>query len=175
MSPQIPRDLSGLVFGLWTVISFDRVRGRERHFLCQCECGEVRSVGFSTLTGGKSKSCGCRRRLPYGAASRNAIYRTYERGAIRRGIRFELGSKQFASLTSKSCYYCGDPPSQSHHSLRTCSPYIYNGIDRINPIKGYITGNCVPCCGICNWMKGRLTRSKFLRQCRKIMKVQNGI
>lgn len=60
-----PEDnLSGRIFGRWTVIQFvERVQGT-RHWMwkCQCRCGTERSVDQSQLKNGASKSCGCAQR-----------------------------------------------------------------------------------------------------------------
>lgn len=57
-------DLTGMKFGRWTVLKFAEARctpcGKRRlMWECQCECGTVRLVEGSRLTGGYSKSCGC--------------------------------------------------------------------------------------------------------------------
>lgn len=48
----------GLKFGRLEVIS----GGKNRKWLCLCECGELRSVFSGNLTAGRTKSCGCLRR-----------------------------------------------------------------------------------------------------------------
>lgn len=44
----------------------------------------------------------------------------------------------------------------------------YNSIDRVDPTKGYIIDNCVPCCTTCNYMKRILQRDEFLDHVKKI-------
>lgn len=53
-------DLTGKVFGRWTVLGKDKDRKRG-HWYCKCSCGDtdVRSVSGSRLRDGDSKSCGC--------------------------------------------------------------------------------------------------------------------
>jgi len=53
-----PKDILGQQFGLWTVLREDP--SFVSKVICKCDCGVVRSVLRSTLTSGKSKSCGCR-------------------------------------------------------------------------------------------------------------------
>lgn len=60
---RYPRDLSGLRFHRWTVVSLIPAeqhgqRGRSL-YLCRCDCGTERSVLRASLTQGTSKSCGC--------------------------------------------------------------------------------------------------------------------
>ena len=40
--------------------------------------------------------------------------------------------------------------------------FIYNGIDRLDPTRGYIAKNVVPCCKTCNVAKLRMSREEFL-------------
>ena len=60
----------------------------------------------------------------------------------------EISLDEYRTLVrNKPCLYCGG----------SLSVYIYGyGLDRVDHQKGYITGNCVPCCWSCNSLKGRL-------------------
>jgi hypothetical protein len=53
--------LSGVRFGLWTVLGVVRGKGALRRVWCRCECGTERDVIASNLTRGISKGCGCTR------------------------------------------------------------------------------------------------------------------
>ena len=57
-------DLTGKVFGRWTVIKKDVVRNRNKNlrWICRCDCGAVKDVNGKTLKNGGSTSCGCYRR-----------------------------------------------------------------------------------------------------------------
>ena len=47
--------------GRWTIIS-DKIRKNNRsYFLCQCDCGKIKSVKSSSLRNGEIQSCGCLR------------------------------------------------------------------------------------------------------------------
>lgn len=52
-------DLTGRIFGRWTVLKFVCVRSKTAKWLCRCECGQVREVYANTLMSGEGKSCGC--------------------------------------------------------------------------------------------------------------------
>lgn len=54
-------DLTGRKFGRWFVVEEVSQKKRQRRWLCQCECGNVKEVIQSTLTRGASASCGCMR------------------------------------------------------------------------------------------------------------------
>ena len=53
------RDLTGMVFGRLKVIGFDSVRNGSYYWLCECECGNRKSVQYSKLMRGHTRSCGC--------------------------------------------------------------------------------------------------------------------
>lgn len=53
------KDLNGLQFGRWKVIGFDKMNGRYAHWVCQCECGTIKSIRGSHLLEGTTTSCGC--------------------------------------------------------------------------------------------------------------------
>jgi ribosomal protein S27E len=52
-------DLTGKVFGRWTVIKLDRKEKRSSFWEVKCECGTIKVVYRGSLTTGRSKSCGC--------------------------------------------------------------------------------------------------------------------
>ena len=54
------KDLTGQRFGRWLVLKRDDSKTKYPYWICQCDCGKVVSVYGSSLTGGKSLSCGCR-------------------------------------------------------------------------------------------------------------------
>jgi len=56
-------DLTGQTFGRFTVISFAHVgKDGHSHWLCQCNCGNQLTVGYSGLKQGITLSCGCLRK-----------------------------------------------------------------------------------------------------------------
>lgn len=55
MSKRI--DLTGQKFGHWTVLKYDK----NSKWICQCECGTIKSVNTVSLRKGTSTSCGCYR------------------------------------------------------------------------------------------------------------------
>ena len=76
----------------------------------------------------------------------------YVNNCLRRGIRFSIPKKEFSNLIQSSCHYCGSPP-RNQHKLKIYL-FLYQGLDRLDNSKGYISGNCVPCCRRCNSIKG---------------------
>lgn len=54
-------DITGNTYGYWTVLELDEERSnsRRKYYICECQCGTVKSVVKDSLVGGKSISCGC--------------------------------------------------------------------------------------------------------------------
>lgn len=84
-----------------------------------------------------------------------ALWKAYQRGAEKRGIGFELTEFEFAALCTQKCHYCGGLDD-------------INGVDRVDNAVGYTSGNCVPCCSPCNFMKGTMSAEEFVRRCESI-------
>lgn len=92
------------------------------------------------------------------------LWDTYRDGATARGHNWALTYEQFVALTSRSCVYCGALPKPS-----SVSRLPHNGVDRVDSTRGHEPDNCVPCCGRCNMMKGRLSIADFVEHCRRIV------
>lgn len=59
MSKRAAKDMTGMRFGRWLVISRSESRRGTAHWLCRCDCGTERIVDGSGLRRGASNSCGC--------------------------------------------------------------------------------------------------------------------
>lgn len=160
-------------------------------WLCKCDCGkEVLVKGFSLSTG-NTKSCGCRNdiwkknlgkrrrdamqiKYPGNVSAILRLYAGYKRGASVRNLDFDLGLEEFKTITQQPCYYCGIPPRQVIHTAHSkLISYTHNGIDRINNEVGYVKGNIVACCTICNYAKGTQTMKEFVAWVARINKNLN--
>ena len=53
------RDLTGQKFGRLTVIGIAETDTRKTYWVCQCDCGNFKTVRADSLISGKIKSCGC--------------------------------------------------------------------------------------------------------------------
>ena len=82
----------------------------------------------------------------------------YQRSARKKGLEFALGEDEFKQITGECCVYCRQPTTKTHK----------NGIDRIDCNQGYITSNCVTCCGQCNIAKKKLTYDEFIAHACKV-------
>ena len=61
------KELTGQIFGKWTVLHFAKREPDDRFWLCKCTCGRERTVRQRNLLQGLSQSCGtCSKFLPDG-------------------------------------------------------------------------------------------------------------
>lgn len=77
-------------------------------------------------------------------------FREYADSAARKNIQFELTIDSFTEIVTKPCYYC-----------KKYNEDEVIGIDRIDSLRGYVKGNVLPACTICNMMKQQLTMKEF--------------
>jgi len=98
-----------------------------------------------------------RRNLPHGR------YLYTKTQAKVRHKEWNLSEIEYTEAISKPCFYCGG-------SL----PIGGSGIDRLDNMKGYISGNIVPCCATCNNLKNStLTWQETLVAVRAIQKYRS--
>lgn len=89
----------------------------------------------------------------------------YRRNAKVRGLSFELTRKEFENIIRGDCVYCGAEPALRKH--RAEEAYV-NGVDRIDSSKGYSVDNCIPCCSLCNRMKGDMPYDEWIEHIRRV-------
>lgn len=151
---------------------------RKAFWKCICICGNETIVMSESLRKGRVKSCGCLKsdklskrgfKTP-ALAGLKKLYRRYKSGAKRRNLEFDLTEDEFKVITSSHCTYCTSPPLQISDlgDVKGYSPerikfgqYLYNGIDRVDPAKGYTKQNSVACCKTCNRMKADMLLQAF--------------
>jgi hypothetical protein len=178
------RDMTGERFGRLVVIRCIGSRtGKPRansrpdvamDWLCICDCGKEKVITTGALRSGGTISCGCARRvprgdhclfraLPAGRAARNRVLKGYRGGAYSRDLAWDLTEEEFDRLITQDCAYCGCPPSMVEKGSGARSgDFIHGGIDRVDNAQGYVMGNVVPCCRICNRAKMSMSHAEFL-------------
>jgi hypothetical protein len=160
-------DETGARYGRLVVVGRGERYRESFKWLCMCDCGNTHQVMGSNLRMGYSRSCGrCGAFVLKGdeAACRQA-HHNYRRHAASRGHGFELSVDEFRAVTSRNCHYCGSPPANKFRRstrVRSADDYIYNGIDRVDNGLGYVSGNIVPCCHVCNRAKSDMPQLDFL-------------
>ena|SRR5258708_2587542 len=74
-----------------------------------------------------------------------------KKNALRRGIEFTITYEQYESLVLENqCSYCSN-----------ALPRLGGGVDRKHFDIGYVSGNCISCCALCNDRKGKLELCGF--------------
>ena len=154
-------------------------------WVCRCDCGNEIAVPGSSLRSKNTESCGClrveraieRNALPPGVSAQRRAIDVMKRNAKNRCIKWELTDEQTINLMAQPCDYCGQSPSNLS-SART-GTFNYSGIDRVDSSRGYVLGNVVPCCFVCNNAKRTMSKEAFLSWVRKVFmfsigEVQNG-
>jgi hypothetical protein len=100
----------------------------------------------------------------YNTTSVNRRLSAIKEQASKKGYVWELDDEEAKRMMTSECVYCG------YLDLET----TVNGIDRMDNATGYTPDNCVPCCGVCNFMKLSLDANTFVERCRHISFVHGG-
>lgn len=189
-------NLTGKKYGMLTVLQegerhISSSGNSYLRWLCKCECGKERLVTPTGLKSGIIWSCGCsnfskphgNRKTTAQDASFNALWNRNIQAAKRRNHQWSLTKKQFKNLIYSRCHYCNTNPSTSYNVYATkngtyragCNKewadkatLFYNGIDRKDNNKGYIDGNVLTCCFICNRAKLTMSYNDFIKWIEKI-------
>ena len=172
-------DKTGMRFGRWLVLekTSEIRKGKGFLYVCVCDCGTVRKLGSGSLNERyPSRSCGCLRsenvskatRKSYGESAFNHLYLYYKNNSKKKNRKFLLSKDDFKYLTQGHCYYCGIESKQIIKETTGYGEYIYNGIDRVDSSVGYVLGNVMPCCSVCNIAKHDMGEQEFLLWIRKV-------
>lgn len=149
---------------------------KEWRWECRCDCGEI----FTCRENQIPNRYGCiscthrKNRIETTQKQANGLKHTglinrllkdYKAGAVKRGLDFTLTFDEFVNLLSGDCVYCGAKPELHQYEVqymqKTEEPYLHNGIDRVNPKKGYTLDNVVSCCSKCNYAKHEMTLDEY--------------
>ena len=143
-------DKSGNRYGLLTAVTKLNVRQANGSFkyLTQCDCGEVKVVGFASLTSGKVKSCGCLQRrkgtnspnFKHGLSQQRdtAEYKRYQRECFdRHKYSLEPQHKQaLIDAQENSCAICGYKFGQKVGDMKV--DHCHNSGD----VRGLLCDHC---------------------------------
>lgn len=167
----------GLIFGRLKVVGIKTSNTLRSCVLaeCECSCGNRVDVKTARLVAKHNRlkvvSCGCwvnpvvsnfgyNHTLPYGRAAINRVIGVYKKAALDKGLPFELEFDHCLALFGGECYLCGCLRF-STVKTRSGQEFSYNGIDRVDPLKGYVVGNVESCCIRCNRAKSNMTMLEF--------------
>lgn len=167
-------DLLNQMFGTLLVIDYAENIGTYTAWLCRCDCGNEKIIKSTSLTTGKSITCGCKinkfiNNDPKMSSAKTIFNSKYNDG----NLTFE----QFIEISQKNCFYCNISPSNSTNRLDSkcrndrrkrdnqfsgeIGTFVYNGLDRVDSSQGHDLNNVVSCCYACNWSKSNLTVDEF--------------
>lgn len=151
-----------------------------RHVQLEVLCHACnKTVLQSSVIFAKSKSCGCERnkagvgktfgaktmpwQLEKGESARRLLVARYKRTAKTRGLEFTLTENEINLFFKAPCNYCDKKETNVCKGLgKSSGDYAYVGLDRVDPHLGYVKGNVVSCCWLCNMMKNTLTKGAFM-------------
>jgi len=177
--------VTGQKFNKLTVLSkgTKKDNNRNTYYLCKCECGNECEVRSCFLRNSHTKSCGCINSEEPGQVSWNKVFLDYKYKAIKRRLSFLLSFEEFKEIASLNCIYCGKEPRAFNVYLNNANlPHRegitknmadrswikYNGVDRIDNLRGYEKDNCAPCCTMCNSFKSDYSQQEFLEHITKL-------
>lgn len=180
---KIKEDLTGRVFGRLTVLKRDLSKigqARGSYWICLCSCGVEKTISRQSMVVHGTTSCGCLKIekaknncLPQAGSDRNYWIRKYKNRAKKLKIPFSLTKSEFFSICSRNCHYCNQPPEEKTAGYKrkgNNDKFFANGIDRVDPKKGYEIDNCLPCCKTCNFMKTDKSYEDFKKRIELIYK-----
>jgi hypothetical protein len=172
-------DLVGQTFSKLTVVERDTQKtGSHTRWICECDCGNTKSILQSHLLRGNTKSCGClllRRgsdhpnstaigllsgdRWTNIKSARGRAKRKEVPFTITQGFAWELFLKQ-----NKKCALSGLPITLgiTREDETTAS------LDRIDPLGGYTEDNVQWVHKHVNYMKGIFEQDYFVEICQRI-------
>lgn len=135
---------------------------------CTCDCGRTTVLSIGHLVNKKENSgcVACSRETPdKWVATMNTARSQGTR--TRPYINWTLTVDQYKLIATSNCHYCGEIPKNNGRY------FTLNGIDRVDNSAGYVDGNCVPCCSLCNRAKGKYTVEFFQNWIKKAYHYQN--
>lgn len=177
------KDLVGSRSGSLKVTAFSHSKNWKAYWHVKCDCGARKVLSTTVLTGSRAqKWCGqsCPRKLldDEVRVKRRKIIQ-YKSGAATRNIEWALTGDEAWALMQSDCYWCGERPQLTTfwvHDRRTrTAKWRVNGIDRLDSNKGYVQGNCVPCCSKCNVTKSDLPVADFLAHVAAVLRHQGSL
>ncbi len=149
--------------------------GKSKGAKVKCDCGKIVKTRLQRVILGYNKSCGCSVKVDAKIQTVNQVINSIKIFNKKRNLSSNLKYEDIDKLIFQNCKYCGNKPSKFYSTSKNKYTKKYlderlerNGIDRINSSKGYIKGNVVTCCYMCNKMKMNLGLKAFVKHIKQI-------
>ena len=89
----------------------------------------------------------------------------FKHQAKRRGKTVHLTFEQFHKIKISDCHYCKiEYYLYADYCKKLGFKIPYMSIDRMNNLEGYTVENSVPCCFICNRIKGNIFSAEEMKE-----------
>lgn len=146
---KVKNDLTGQRFGRLKVIGVDDRNTRKTYFLCECDCGTVKSIRSDGLLSGAVKSCGCLKleqdEINLDRTTHNmSSTRLYQIWQGMRGRCYNKHDPRYERYGGRGITVCDEwQEFSSFYEWSLRNGYQENlTIDRINNEEGYRPNNC---------------------------------
>ena len=171
------RELIGQRIDRVTVVDFV---GTDKHdkllWKVRCDCGTEFEWVTSYLRRGQvagRMACGsCLRKMEDEEWIWSYRIAEMRGNAKTRKLRWALSNERAQAIMEEACSYCGAPPAERSRKRQdkvgSTGKFRAGSIDRVDSNLGYVEGNCVPSCDLCNQMKSDLSVSGFIDLCKRI-------
>lgn len=149
--PRSEIDLTGQRFGHQVVVRRAPNRGRNRFWVCRCDCGAERPVSYGSLTVGESRSCRpCSAEIKkpkltkHGDARHGASVSEYTTWSSMRMRCHQPKSKSYPNYGGRGIVVCERWRKSYERFLEDMGrkPSPEHSIDRIDVNGNYEPGNC---------------------------------
>ena len=92
-------------------------------------------------------------------------FNSLKSSAKKRNLPLNISFEYFKNLKTSNCYYCGVSNIFLQFFCEVMGRKMpYMSIDRIDNTKGYIIGNVVPACFLCNQIKGSFFNEEEMKR-----------
>lgn len=138
------RDLTGQKFGKLTALyQLHNYHAKgNNYWLCVCDCGNLTEVRCTSLTGGRTKSCGCGKRCYSHGKTNTRLYRIFQAMKNRCYNKHIINYKYYGGRGIAVCSKWVNN-FQAFYDWSINNGYDDNlTIDRIDNNKGYSPDNC---------------------------------
>ncbi len=166
--------MEGKVFGKLKVLHEDLSNAyKHKKWVCECECGNTKSISGDHLRRGLIVSCGCKNKLKEGGDISGDLWYSITKSKVskrskRRNLNFNITKEYIYKLFQEQKGKCAlsgldiTLPTKWKGSDYTAS------LDRIDNSKGYIKGNVQWLHKHVNIMKNSFPQDIFIYLCNKV-------